>query len=124
MEKYDGPEAGTPSLEDPWHDAPGAGWGEWEPQPWQVPAQRTPANGAGAHDGSADTPEDAAADLYLAVQQSPEFQQVRSQYRRFVVPATVAFLGWYLAYIITATVQPRLMAHPVAGVVTVAMLAG
>jgi uncharacterized membrane protein (DUF485 family) len=41
-----------------------------------------------------------------------------------VVPAVVAFFVWYVAYVVTATAAPRLMARPVAGAVNVAMLAG
>ncbi len=65
-----------------------------------------------------------AADIYLEVQHSAAFQEVRSRYRRFVVPAAVAFLVWYLAYVVTATTAPGLMARPVAGAVNVAMVAG
>ncbi|GAA3215752.1 hypothetical protein GCM10020256_17530 [Streptomyces thermocoprophilus] len=68
--------------------------------------------------------EKAAADIYLQVQRSQAFQEVRSSYRRFVVPAVAGFLAWYLAYMIAATTAPGLMAHPVAGAVNVAMLAG
>ncbi|MFI6645140.1 DUF485 domain-containing protein [Streptomyces sp. NPDC050504] len=64
------------------------------------------------------------ADVYLEVQRSAAFQEVRGRYRRFVVPASVGFLGWYLLYVVAATVAPGLMARPVAGAVNVAMVAG
>ncbi|MFD8015613.1 DUF485 domain-containing protein [Streptomyces sp. NPDC058955] len=64
------------------------------------------------------------AGIYLEVQRSPAFQEVRRRYRRFVLPATLAFLVWYLAYVVAATAAPGLMARPVAGAVNVAMLAG
>ena len=66
----------------------------------------------------------AAADVYLEVQRSAAFQEVRSRYLRFVVPGVAAFLVWYLAYLVTATTAPGLMAHPVVGAMNVAMLAG
>ncbi len=66
----------------------------------------------------------AAADVYLEVQRSAAFQEVRSRYRRFVVPAVAAFFVWYVAYVVAATTAPALMARPVAGSVNVAMLAG
>ncbi|MEU0734663.1 DUF485 domain-containing protein, partial [Streptomyces lavendulocolor] len=69
-------------------------------------------------------PGGAAADIYLEVQRSAAFQEVRARYRRFVVPAVLAFLAWYLAYVVAATTAPRLMSHPVAGAVNVAMVAG
>ncbi|MGW1837496.1 DUF485 domain-containing protein [Streptomyces sp. NPDC002067] len=70
-------------------------------------------------------PQAAAHDeVYRAVQHSAAFQEVRRRYRGFVFPATVLFLGWYLAYVITATAAPHLMARPVVGMFNVALLAG
>ncbi|MFF8839932.1 DUF485 domain-containing protein [Streptomyces sp. NPDC015130] len=68
--------------------------------------------------------EPSAAEIYLEVQRSPAFQEVRRRYRRFVFPAALAFLLWYLAYVVAATAAPGLMARPVAGAVNVAMVAG
>ncbi|MGW2473927.1 DUF485 domain-containing protein [Streptomyces sp. NPDC001665] len=103
-------------LDDPWDDALTPGWGE-------------PAGAAGST--SAVVPRPAApcgglsaADIYLEVQRSEAFQEVRRRYRRFVVPATTAFFIWYLAYVVTAVTAPGLMARPVAGAVNVAMVVG
>ncbi|MFW6692120.1 DUF485 domain-containing protein [Streptomyces sp. MAR4 CNX-425] len=63
-------------------------------------------------------------DVYLAVHDAPEFRRVRRRYRRFVVPAALAFLAWYLSYVVAATVAPELMGRQVAGPVNVALLAG
>ncbi|ARF57825.1 DUF485 domain-containing protein [Streptomyces gilvosporeus] len=63
-------------------------------------------------------------EVYLAVQRSAAFQEVRRRHRRFVVPTTAVFLAWYLAYVLAATAAPGLMAHRVAGALNVAMLAG
>ncbi|WP_409202739.1 DUF485 domain-containing protein [Streptomyces rochei] len=94
------------------------GWGESAgarvPEPASPP---TPPEAAGA-------PPRAAADVYLEVQRSAAFQEVRSRYRRFVIPAVAAFFVWYVAYVVAATTAPALMARPVAGSVNVAMLAG
>ncbi|MFI9201728.1 DUF485 domain-containing protein [Streptomyces sp. NPDC053048] len=65
-----------------------------------------------------------AAAIYREVQRSQAFRQVRRRYRRFVFPATAAFLGWYLLYVLAATAAPGMMATPVAGAINVAMLAG
>ncbi|KUJ68755.1 hypothetical protein ACZ90_17220 [Streptomyces albus subsp. albus] len=65
-----------------------------------------------------------SADVYRLVHAGAEFQEVRSRYRRFVFPATAAFLLWYLAYVVLATSAPGLMGRPVAGALNVAMLAG
>ncbi|MEU0438816.1 DUF485 domain-containing protein [Streptomyces sp. NPDC006186] len=106
--------AGDVGYDDPWYDALASGWGE---APGHVPAGTVPA-------ARQESEEKAAADIYLQVQRSQAFQEVRSSYRRFVVPAVAGFLAWYLAYMIAATTAPGLMAHPVAGAVNVAMLAG
>ncbi|GAO11629.1 DUF485 domain-containing protein [Streptomyces lydicamycinicus] len=122
MDKQDGRSVGEPGalrLDDPWYDTLASGWGElddaaettdrWgEAQPPPVPVPRS-----APHD-----------EVYLAVQRSAAFQEVRRRYRRFVLPGTVVFLVWYLAYVIAATAAPGLMAHRVAGALNIAMLAG
>ncbi|MFG2097801.1 DUF485 domain-containing protein [Streptomyces sp. NPDC048612] len=123
MDKQDGRAAGEPGalrLDDPWYDALASGWGELadtveatggrggtQPPP-SAPGQRSVPHG----------------EVYLAVQRSAAFQEVRRRYRRFVLPGTVVFLGWYLAYVIAAIAAPDLMAHRVAGALNIAMLAG
>ena len=103
-------------LDDPWYDALASGWGELDGTGGFVPAG--PPGSVPPQRGHS------AADIYLEVQRSEAFQEVRRRYRRFVVPATLAFLVWYLAYVVAATAAPGLMARPVAGAVNVAMLAG
>ncbi|MFF0681120.1 DUF485 domain-containing protein [Streptomyces tendae] len=107
-----------PRYDDPWYDALASGWGEsaapGAPEA-TVPPMRRNATGERHR---------AAADVYLEVQRSAAFQEVRSRYRRFVVPAVAAFFLWYVAYVVTATTAPTLMARPVAGAVNVAMVAG
>ncbi|MFJ3162539.1 DUF485 domain-containing protein [Streptomyces kanasensis] len=91
------------------------------------PAPAVPGGGgAGGWSGASDTGgrRAGAADVYLEVQRSPAFQKVRRRYRRFVGPAALVFLGWYLAYVVIATAAPGLMARPVVGAVNVAMIAG
>ncbi|MGW0769578.1 DUF485 domain-containing protein [Streptomyces sp. NPDC002676] len=104
-------------YEDPWYDALASDWGELDgtgaPAPLVPPAR-------GERDGAAVR----ARDVYVEVQRSAAFQEVRSRYRRFVVPGAAVFLVWYVAYVVTATAAPGLMARPVAGAVNVGMLAG
>ncbi|MFE7858137.1 DUF485 domain-containing protein [Streptomyces sp. NPDC057403] len=102
-------------YDDPWYDVLASGWGE--PAGAGVPAAE-PARRAGEARAAA------AADVYLEVQRSAAFQEVRRRYRRFVVPGVLVFLAWYVTYVVTATTAPGLMARPVAGAVNVAMLAG
>ncbi|MFF5573239.1 DUF485 domain-containing protein [Streptomyces luteogriseus] len=110
-------EDGQLRYDDPWYDALASGWGETAGDgaqgPGLVPLART-EDGTGA----------AAADVYLEVQRSAAFQEVRRRYRRFVVPAFAAFFAWYVGYVVAATTAPELMARPVAGAVNVAMVAG
>ncbi|MFC4329066.1 DUF485 domain-containing protein [Streptomyces andamanensis] len=107
---------------DPWSDEPGTGRGEGEGA--GARGVRVPAARGARPDRDGDGDGAAAGEVYLAVQRSAAFQEVRSRYRRFVVPAVVAFLGWYLVYVVTATSVPGFMARPVAGAVNVAMVAG
>ncbi|WP_432054628.1 DUF485 domain-containing protein [Streptomyces sp. bgisy022] len=108
-------DAGDVRYDDPWYDALASGWGE-SARPQGVPAPVPSAR--------REAPGDTGVDVYLEVQRSAAFQEVRSRYRRFVIPGAAAFLTWYVAYVVTATGAPELMAHPVAGAVNVGMLAG
>jgi uncharacterized membrane protein (DUF485 family) len=111
--------SGGVRYDDPWYDELDSGWGELDGVGGPVhvpeggPARRTSEDEAAA-----------AADVYLEVQRSAAFQEVRSRYLRFVVPGVAVFFVWYVGYVVTATTAPGLMARPVAGVVNVAMLAG
>jgi uncharacterized membrane protein (DUF485 family) len=127
VEKHEGRAAGRVrlsdpgELDDPWYDALASGWGELDGT--GAPAPDVPR----ARDAAPDAqhkPTASAADIYLEVQRSPAFQEVRRRYRRFVVPACAVFFVWYVAYVVVATTAPELMARPVVGVVNVAMLAG
>ncbi|MFE9613474.1 DUF485 domain-containing protein [Streptomyces sp. NPDC006012] len=107
----------TASREDPWYDAMAAGWGESDGT--GVTASFAPGMREGEDEAAV-----RARDVYLEVQRSAAFQEVRSRYRRFVVPGAVAFFAWYVGYVVTATTAPSFMARPVAGALNVAMLAG
>lgn len=50
------------------------------------------------------------ADEFVAMQQSSEFAELRSAYRNFTFPFTVAFLTWFLLYVACAMFAPDLMA--------------
>lgn len=116
MEKEAGRESAAVRLDDPWYDALASGWGELDGAGSFVPA--------GTADSVVPQRGRSAADIYLEVQRSEAFQEVRRRYRRFIVPATLAFFVWYLAYVVMAVTAPGLMARPVAGAVNVAMVAG
>ncbi|MFE3072980.1 DUF485 domain-containing protein [Streptomyces sp. NPDC059247] len=120
VDEQEGLDASAVRVEDtPWYEATAPGRGE--------PSSGTGMPG-GVGPGRPDTVPGqrvhGAAEIYLEVQRSPAFQEVRGRYRRFAFPATAAFLLWYLAYVVAATVAPGLMARPLVGVVNVAMAAG
>ncbi|GAA5026152.1 DUF485 domain-containing protein [Streptomyces siamensis] len=117
MEKHDGGDTGEVRFDDPWYDALASGWGELDGT--GAPAPAVPAARA-QHEPRAG----GAADVYLEVQRSAAFQEVRSRYRRFVIPAVAVFFSWYVGYVVTATTAPGFMARPVAGAVNVGLLAG
>ncbi|MER6977048.1 DUF485 domain-containing protein [Streptomyces carpinensis] len=104
---------------DPWYDALASGWGEGDGT--GLPVAPVPA---ARREGQIGRGADGAGEVYLEVQRSAAFQEVRSRYRRFVVPAVAVFFVWYLVYVVAATTAPGFMARPVAGAVNVAMLAG
>ncbi|GGT09775.1 membrane protein [Streptomyces chromofuscus] len=97
-------------YDDPWYDATASGWSEPTVPAAPVPPARDEVPAAG--------------DVYLEVHRGAAFQEVRSRYLRFVVPAVTGFFVWYVAYVVAATVAPGVMARPVVGAVNVAMLAG
>ena len=41
--------------------------------------------------------------IYDRLHATPEFAELRRRYRGFVFPATVAFLAWYLLYVVLST---------------------
>ena len=61
---------------------------------------------------------------YIAVQESPEFQELRSKLRRFVFPMTAFFLVWYGLYVVLGAFATEFMATPVFGNVNVGLLLG
>jgi uncharacterized membrane protein (DUF485 family) len=48
-----------------------------------------------------------------AVAQSPEFRELIAARRRFVLPATIFFLAWYIGFILLAGYAPDFMARSV-----------
>jgi uncharacterized membrane protein (DUF485 family) len=63
-------------------------------------------------------------DEYREAQNSAEFTELRRRLRRFVVPATVAFLAWYLLYVLLSTYAPDVMGQSVFGNVNLGLLLG
>ena len=61
---------------------------------------------------------------YLAVQASPEFQELRSRLRRFVFPMSALFLIWYAAYVMLGAFAHDFMATKVWGNINVGIIVG
>ncbi|MGY1711903.1 DUF485 domain-containing protein [Geodermatophilus sp. SYSU D00758] len=61
---------------------------------------------------------------YRQAQASPEFAELKARFRRFAFPMTVAFLAWYLLYVLLSTYASDFMSTDVFGNVNVGVLLG
>jgi uncharacterized membrane protein (DUF485 family) len=61
---------------------------------------------------------------YRQAQNSPEFTELRRKFRNFAVPMTVAFLVWYLLFVLLSTYAHDFMSTRVLGNVNVGLLFG
>jgi uncharacterized membrane protein (DUF485 family) len=73
------------------------------------------------------------ADLYQASRHDPiydrlhettEFTELRRRYRGFAFPATIAFLVWYLLFVVMSNWATDFMAHKLVGNINVALVFG
>lgn len=62
--------------------------------------------------------------VYDELHASTEFEQLRHRYRSFVFPATVAFLSWYLLYVVLSNWAGDFMSTQVVGNINVALVFG
>lgn len=63
-------------------------------------------------------------EVYESLHESVEFQTLRRRYRAFAFPATAAFLGWYLLYVVLSNWASDFMSIQVVGNVNVALVLG
>jgi uncharacterized membrane protein (DUF485 family) len=61
---------------------------------------------------------------YLAVEQTPEFANLRKALRSFVFPMTVAFFLWYALYVILSAYARDFMGTKIVGNINVALVFG
>jgi uncharacterized membrane protein (DUF485 family) len=61
---------------------------------------------------------------YLAVQESPQFQDLRKRYRGFVLPVAAGALVWYFAYVLLAAYAADFMGTPVFGNINLGLILG
>ena len=62
--------------------------------------------------------------IYDRLHATPEFAELRHRYRSFVIPATVAFLAWYLLYVVLSNWAGDFMSTEVVGNINVALIFG
>jgi uncharacterized membrane protein (DUF485 family) len=62
--------------------------------------------------------------VYDRLHETPEFTELRRRYRGFVIPATVAFLAWYLLYVVMSNWAGDFMSTKVVGNINVALVFG
>ncbi|MEV7091083.1 DUF485 domain-containing protein [Streptomyces sp. NPDC093085] len=61
---------------------------------------------------------------FAAVQESEEFGELRRAYRSFAFPLTVAFIAWYLLYVLLSNYAGGFMGTKLFGNVNVALVLG
>jgi len=81
--------------------------GHTAPPPWQRPEINAPRG-----------------TVHQQVRATPEFAQLRRRTRGFAFPVTVAFLLWYLVYVLLASYARDFMATPVLGAVNLGLVIG
>ena len=64
------------------------------------------------------------ADAYARIATEPDFLELRRRYRRFAFPATIAFMLWYITYVVCNNWARDFMDTPVVGHVNVAVVFG
>ena len=62
--------------------------------------------------------------IYEELHDAPDFEDLRRRYRRFAIPWTVAFLAWYLLYVIMSNWAHDFMSIKLVGNINVALVFG
>ncbi|MFD3543924.1 DUF485 domain-containing protein [Streptomyces sp. NPDC058662] len=65
-----------------------------------------------------------SAEDFARVQQSAEFAELRRSYRSFAFPLTVAFIAWYLLYVLLSNYAGGFMGTKLFGNINVALVLG
>jgi uncharacterized membrane protein (DUF485 family) len=63
-------------------------------------------------------------EAYADLARSDDFKELRRRYRAFAFPWTIAFLAWYLLFVICANWAPGLMNATLFGNINVALVFG
>lgn len=86
----------------------------------EYPADEKPA-GASGHTAEPAVRHDPA---YDTLAESPDFLELRRRFRSFAFPATVAFLVWYLLYVVMSNWAGGFMSRKLIGNINVALVFG
>lgn len=62
--------------------------------------------------------------VYAELHETPEFKELRRKFRRFVLPATIVFMLWYLLYVVLSNWAGDFMGTKVVGNINVALVFG
>jgi uncharacterized membrane protein (DUF485 family) len=65
-----------------------------------------------------------SAEEFVAVRESAEFGELRRSHRSFAFPLTVAFIAWYLLYVLLSNYAGDFMGTKLAGNLNVALALG
>jgi uncharacterized membrane protein (DUF485 family) len=63
-------------------------------------------------------------EAFLEVQESAEFGELRRTYRSFAFPLTIAFIAWYLLYVLLSNYAGGFMGTKLFGNINVALVLG
>jgi uncharacterized membrane protein (DUF485 family) len=66
----------------------------------------------------------AQQEVYEQLHATEEFRELRHRYRGFAIPWTIAFLSWYLLYVVMSQWAGDFMSTEIIGHVNVALLFG
>ncbi|MFJ6013662.1 DUF485 domain-containing protein [Streptomyces sp. NPDC092952] len=69
-------------------------------------------------------PDRPTTEAFLATQESEEFGELRRSYRSFAFPLTIAFVLWYLLYVLLSNYAGGFMGTKVFGNINVAFVFG
>jgi uncharacterized membrane protein (DUF485 family) len=75
-------------------------------------------------DTTARPPTQEQRSTFIAVQEEPDFIELRRRLRSFVFPMTAAFLAWYLLYVLCSAFARGFMAHMLVGNINVGLVFG
>ncbi|MFJ6717006.1 MULTISPECIES: DUF485 domain-containing protein [unclassified Streptomyces] len=70
------------------------------------------------------SPAGPTAEAFELVQRSPEFAELRRSHRSFAFPLTVAFIAWYLLYVLLSNYAGGFMGTKLFGNINVALVLG